>query len=147
MTILLLGVHPRTPSGIRARYAVYGLGMTIAKFSLVALDCPDAAALAAFYQQITGGEITPETEAGDWVRLHIGTGADLGFQQDLEYIPPTWPDGPPQQAHLDFDVDDLDEGEARVVAIGAVKASMQPRPESWRVFLDPAGHPFCLVKA
>ena len=31
-----------------------------------------------------------------------------------------------------------------VLAVGAVKASVQPSPDWWRVFLDPAGHPFCL---
>jgi Glyoxalase-like domain len=30
-------------------------------------------------------------------------------------------------------------------AIGASKASVQPSPESWRVLLDPAGHPFCVT--
>jgi predicted enzyme related to lactoylglutathione lyase len=120
--------------------------MTIARFSLVALDCPDPGALAAFYQKITGGEITLETEAGDWARLHTGTGADLGFQQDPDHTPPEWPDGTPQQSHLDFDVEDLDESEVRVIAIGARKSSTQPQPDDWRVFLDPAGHPFCLVK-
>ena len=48
---------------------------------------------------------------------------------------------------LDFDVDDLDVGERAVLAIGARKSPTQPRPDGWRVFLDPAGHPFCLVLA
>jgi len=121
--------------------------MSIATFSLVALDCPDPMALAGFYQQITGGVIDPQTASEDWVRLRIPGTSDLGFQQDLDHEPPSWPDGPPQQAHIDFDVPDLDEGEAAVLAIGAAKTDVQPRPDSWRVFLDPAGHPFCLVKA
>ena len=54
--------------------------------------------------------------------------------------------GSPQQAHIDFDVDDLDAAEVEILAIGARKAVGQPRPDSWRVYLDPAGHPFCLVK-
>ena len=40
---------------------------------------------------------------------------------------------------------DLDEGEAQVLALGAIKAEVQPEPDDFRVFLDPAGHPFCLV--
>ena len=43
------------------------------------------------------------------------------------------------------DVPDLDAAEQAVLAIGATKAEHQPG-ESFRVFLDPAGHPFCLVK-
>ena len=50
----------------------------------------------------------------------------------------------PQQIHLDLEVDDLDAGEAAVVALGARKHEVQPG-ETFRVFLDPAGHPFCLV--
>jgi hypothetical protein len=40
-------------------------------------------------------------------------------------------------------VDDLDDAEARALALGAAKAKMQPSPDRWRVLLDPAGHPFC----
>ena len=119
--------------------------MTIATFSLVALDCRDPRALAEFYQQILGGEIRELTASADWIRLDLTSGAALGFQLDPEHEPPGWPDGPPQQIHLDFDVADLDAAEVVVLAVGARKAEVQPRPDSWRVFLDPAGHPFCLV--
>lgn len=120
--------------------------MVIAKFSLVALDCPDPAALAAFYQSICGGRIKQETASHDWVRLEVPGGSDIGFQLDPDYRAPDWPDGLPQQAHLDLDVPDLDEGERQVLALGAVKAEVQPTPDEWRVFFDPAGHPFCLCK-
>jgi hypothetical protein len=102
--------------------------------------------LFTFYQAIGGGEIKESTASDEWVRLQIGTGADIGFQRDLSYEPPDWPDGPPQQAHLDFDVTDLEEAEQAVIALGAIKTASQPSPSAWRVFLDPAGHPFCLVK-
>lgn len=118
--------------------------MSIAKLAVVALDCPDPRALASFYMQIVGGEIRAETASADWVRLELGSGCDIGFQRDLSYRPPDWPSGSPQQAHLDFDVPDLDSAERAVIALGAVKASTQPEPSEWRVFLDPAGHPFCL---
>lgn len=121
--------------------------MPIASFALVALDCPDPRVLAAFYQKVVGGEVNAATASDDWVRLHTGAGVDLGFQRDPDYRPPVWPDGAPQQAHLDFDVPDLEEGERAVLALGAVKTESQPSPGEWRVFLDPAGHPFCLVKA
>jgi hypothetical protein len=119
----------------------------IATFSLVALDCPDARALAEFYRGIVGGEIEPLADDDTWFTLHVGAGADIAFQKVADHEPPGWPDGSPQQAHLDFDVTDLDDGEAAVLALGATKTAEQPRPDSWRVFLDPAGHPFCLVKA
>ncbi len=118
--------------------------MAIATFSLAALDCADPRSLARFYQAITGGEIKEATASDDWVRLQVPGSSDLGFQRDPDHRPPRWPDGPAQQAHLDFDVTDLDEGERAVVALGAVKADTQPSPDEWRVFVDPAGHPFCL---
>ena len=45
--------------------------------------------------------------------------------------------------HLDLIVDDLDAAEAAVIDLGATKHPDQPGT-SYRVFLDPAGHPFCL---
>ena len=45
----------------------------------------------------------------------------------------------------DVAVDDLDAAEPEVVALGAIKAADQPTPEEFRVYLDPAGHPFCTV--
>jgi hypothetical protein len=47
--------------------------------------------------------------------------------------------------HLDLSVPDLDAGEMAVLRVGAVKHAHQPAPDEFRVFLDPAGHPFCLV--
>ncbi len=121
--------------------------MTIAKLSVVALDCPDPRALAAFYLQIVGGEINEEVASEEWVRIRLDSGCDLGFQRDPNYEPPEWPNGMPQQAHLDFDVTDLDRAERDVIALGARKALTQPEPSEWRVFLDPVGHPFCLCRA
>lgn len=115
----------------------------IARFSLVALDCRDPQALAAFYSAITGWPI--EHDGGDWVQLGSGTGATIAFQLAPDHQPPVWPgDDHPQQLHLDFDVPDLDVGEEQVLALGARKAEFQPG-ETFRVYLDPAGHPFCLV--
>lgn len=110
------------------------------------IDCPDAHALATFYSMITGWPLAEQTEP-EWVQLNSGHSSTLGFQQVSGYRAPTWPtQDVPQQAHLDFVVDDLAEASARVLAIGATEASTQ-FGSSYRVFLDPAGHPFCLVAA
>ena len=45
--------------------------------------------------------------------------------------------------HLDIEVDDLETAGARAVAAGAALADFQPQDDV-RVYLDPAGHPFCL---
>lgn len=117
----------------------------VARLSCIALDCPDARSLAEFYAAITGWPISPEAD-DDWVQLDSGGAVDLAFQQVEDYQPPRWPGQErPQQAHLDLVVDDLDEGERRVLALGATKHAVQPGT-GFRVFLDPAGHPFCLVR-
>ena len=62
------------------------------------------------------------------------------------YVPPVWPAGPGDRQmlmHLDIEVDDLDAAGAHAVATGATLAEFQPQDDV-RVFLDPAGHPFCL---
>jgi catechol 2,3-dioxygenase-like lactoylglutathione lyase family enzyme len=117
--------------------------MAIADLSGVALDCRDPRALAEFYSSITGLPI--ERDDGEWVQLaSSGGGVALAFQLATDHEPPQWPSASrPQQAHLDFDVDDLDAGEQQVLALGARKAETQPGT-TFRVFLDPAGHPFCL---
>lgn len=119
--------------------------MTIARFSLVAIDCQDPVGLAEFYAAITGWEIAAADD--EWVQLGSDTGATIAFQLAPGHRPPVWPgDEHPQQMHIDFDVPDLDEGERAVLALGARKADFQPG-ETFRVFIDPAGHPFCLVLA
>jgi hypothetical protein len=111
------------------------------KLGSVAVDCPDAGKLAAFYADITGGKIT--FLHGSWATVKC-PGGRIDFQTAPAYSPPTWPDETSSmQMHLDFDVDDLDGAEARVLAAGATKFDSQPN-EHCRVYADPAGHPFCL---
>ncbi|MCZ2820291.1 VOC family protein [Modestobacter sp. VKM Ac-2977] len=62
--------------------------------------------------------------------------------------PPVWPPVAGEQRpmmHLDVQVGDLDDAVAEAVALGATLAQDQPQPDV-RVLLDPAGHPFCLVR-
>jgi catechol 2,3-dioxygenase-like lactoylglutathione lyase family enzyme len=109
------------------------------------LDAPDARTLAAFYGRLLGW--TVQREESDWVTLSApGGGAGLSFQTEAAYVKPTWPAGPgdPQMMmHLDIEVDDLDAAGAHALAAGAVLAAYQPQDDV-RVYLDPAGHPFCL---
>ena len=117
----------------------------IARLTVFALDTPDPQALAAFYRALTGWEL--DYDGGDWVKLKSDGGATLAFQLAPDHRPPTWPTGDrPLQAHLDFEVADLDASEPKVLALGATKAAYQPG-QDFRVYLDPAGHPFCLCQA
>ena len=76
---------------------------------------------------------------------HGDYASTLAFQLAPDHVPPVWPDpARPQQAHIDFDVDDLELAEQQVLALGATRAAVQPG-DDFTVFIDPAGHPFCLV--
>ncbi|MDK1347520.1 VOC family protein [Streptomyces sp. 378] len=113
--------------------------------SAITLDCADPPALAAFYQQATGLEPHPKSNA-DFAALRSEGGLSLGFQRVDGYRAPSWPDQEvPQQLHCCFRVEDLDETEARLVELGAGRPEDQPNPGRWRVLTDPAGHPFCIV--
>jgi hypothetical protein len=117
----------------------------IGRIEVFALDCTDPRGLACFYEALLGGTIV-EHPSGGWAELHTDD-AKIGFQRIDGHQPPTWPEGDtPQQAHLDILVDDLDVAEEKAMERGAVKASTQPNPNSFRVFIDPAGHPFCIVR-
>lgn len=116
--------------------------MAIASYPVTVLDCPDPKALAEFYGAMLDWRV--EQNDTDWWSIHAEYGDSLNFQQVDSYTPPHWPgQGLPQQMHLDVRVDDLDVSEAAVLELGATKHEYQPGT-TFRVFLDPAGHPFCL---
>ena len=123
------------------RMPAYRARMAIARFPSLVVDCPDPAALAAFYSALLDWKVEVKS---DWVEVRADYGQCICFQQVEGYSPPRWPgQDAPQQMHLDMVVDDLDTGEAAVLRLGATKHEQQPGT-TFRVFLDPAGHPSCL---
>ncbi|MGW7411536.1 VOC family protein [Streptomyces sp. NPDC054863] len=120
--------------------------MPVATYALVALDCQDPPALAAFYAGILGGEVKHSHE--EWWVLHVPDGHRLAFQLAPGHRPPEWPaaDHDSQQLHLDFNVPDLDAAEEQVLALGARPLDTEDRKRIFRVYADPAGHPFCLCR-
>lgn len=118
--------------------------MAIAQYPGIVIDCPEPAALATFYAAILDWTVDA---SDDWAEIRADYGQLISFQHVTDYTPPRWPGQEvPQQMHLDLNVEDLDSAEAAVLALGATKAGHQPGT-SFRVFLDPAGHPFCLCQA
>jgi predicted enzyme related to lactoylglutathione lyase len=116
--------------------------MVIARFPVVVLDCPDPQRLAEFYGALLDWPIVRDEPDMCFVRADYGDG--IGFQRVEGFNPPQWPgQDVPQQMHIDVDVDDLDIAEVAVLELGATKHEHQPGT-TFRVFLDPAGHPFCL---
>ncbi len=124
--------------------------MSIASYRHATLDCPNPVALARFYAELLGLKVEPlgkmNPEDVTWVRIQDEKDLPIiGFAKVENYVSPTWPEGPiPQQAHFEFSVTDLDSAEAKAIAMGATKHAFQPG-ETFRVYLDPVGHPFCLI--
>jgi len=118
----------------------------IGTLQAVVLDCPDPKALAAFYAELVGGTVDAEDES--WVELNRDGGQRICFQLAPDHRPPTWPDPErPQQLHLDISVPraEFDAADQRVLDLGAVRLEGdQDGARNWRVYADPAGHPFCL---
>jgi catechol 2,3-dioxygenase-like lactoylglutathione lyase family enzyme len=115
------------------------------------LDCPDPRALAEFYGRLLGWRIDEAASDDRWVELaDPAGGAPLAFQHDPGYRAPTWPDPElPQMMHLDVRVSTFAEGHERALAAGAVPLPQPPdrQDSDFRVYADPAGHPFCMCVA
>jgi catechol 2,3-dioxygenase-like lactoylglutathione lyase family enzyme len=117
----------------------------IGRLHHIVLDCPDPAALARFYSELLGWPIS--WQQPDWVVVSADQrSSGLAFQPAADYLAPDWPDpAHPQQLHLDVMVDDPDEAEPLVLALGARRLSAAGADSGSRVYADPAGHPFCLI--
>jgi hypothetical protein len=115
----------------------------IGTFEAVILDCPDPRVLASFYSELLGGEIVGYDE--NWAEVLLPNDRPLlAFQKVENYTAPAWPgQDVPQQSHIDVKVEDFEVSEAAVLAIGATKTGSDH--DGFRVYLDPAGHPFCLI--
>ena len=114
----------------------------------VTVDCQSPETLADFYQRLLGWETVSESD--DFVSLSTpGFPVRLGFQLNVDYVPPVWPEqaGLQQQMeHLDFKAANREEMRAlmkHALACGARIADDQ-FSEDWVVMIDPEGHPFCI---
>ena len=120
-------------------------GSTAGRLGSVVLECPDPLELAQFYSALLGLDID------DWRSLTAPGSSHgsstLAFRRSEQYVPATWPGTDAQDLHLDLIVDDLSSGHASVTALGAEPLDpLDPPPadnaRGWRIYADPAGHPF-----
>ena len=120
------------------------------KLSSIVIDSDNANKLSEFYQKLLGWDkkVYNHSENGDWIVLvnkEMST-TRLVFQQIDDYKKPVWPEEKNEQQqmmHLDFYSDNVDESIKRAIECGAVLAKYQSG--DWKVLIDPAGHPFCIV--
>jgi catechol 2,3-dioxygenase-like lactoylglutathione lyase family enzyme len=121
-------------------------GSPIMRIAGITIDCDDAAAMASFYAHALGGAMGHQDATGAQVAL--ADGELLLFRHVAEYRPPTWPSQEsPIQLHFEFYVDDVRLAELELQRLGATTATIQdPDDPGLTVMLDPAGHPFCIMK-
>lgn len=108
---------------------------------------PSVAFVQAVAVPTTGDWWEVASSTDDYAML---TGPDdspaLGLGRLDDYRAPSWPDTGRKQFHLDLAIDDVDAMADRAVELGATLVDPQPG-DTWKVLLDPAGHPFCLTDA
>jgi hypothetical protein len=119
--------------------------MPLVTAGFVVLDCAEPEKLAVFYEELLDGEQTKAS--AQRVEIRTADGMRLAFRRDMNATPPSWPRPENSlQAHLDFVVEDLDEAERRIVALGGrpVRTKDAAGPYEERGYADPAGHSFTL---
>jgi catechol 2,3-dioxygenase-like lactoylglutathione lyase family enzyme len=111
---------------------------------MIVLDAADPDAESAFWAGLLGGTVEG---SGRWRNIWVDGEWQLGVQHAPNHVPPDWPDGAPQQIHLDFYVDDFEAAHEQVIGLGArllKAADDRAAAAGVQVYADPAGHPFCL---
>lgn len=117
------------------------------------IDAPDLEAETAFWAAVLGGAPAnaDSGEFGQWRDVIVDGRVVLGIQHVPDLVAPTWPDPQvPQQTHLDVYVEatEVEDASAELVRLGARELDVSQSPDAvghgFRVYADPAGHPFCL---
>lgn len=119
--------------------------MTIATLKMVTLDSSDVGRDTAFWSAVLGWPVVHQQD--EYAMLVGEGGVAIGLGAVDGHEPPGWPnERGSKQFHFDLAVDDIDLAAAACVELGATFPDDQPG-ETWRVLLDPSGHPFCLTLA
>jgi predicted enzyme related to lactoylglutathione lyase len=111
---------------------------------VLVFDAADLSAESTFWAQVLNGTVEADD---DWHTVFVDGEQRLGVQLAPDHVPPEWPDGTPQQLHLDLFVDDVKVAHDEVLSLGATllkPAEDIESDEGFQVYADPAGHPFCL---
>ncbi len=118
--------------------------MRITRLTTV-FDAADIEAESRFWAGVLGGTVA--VTADDWHKVLVDGSVPVAVQLAPDHVPPQWPDGNPQQVHLDLWVEDVSEAHEHVMSVGArlLQEAQDPdEEEDFQVYASPAGHPFCL---
>ncbi|MBN9113550.1 MAG: VOC family protein [Pseudonocardia sp.] len=110
------------------------------------IDAGEPEQESAFWHQLLGGSIT---KTANHHFLQVDGHPVFVVQRAPGHVPPDWPEGRPQQMHIDLTTDDLAAADKIACAAGARRLrpmdDVDPSsPGGSRVYASPAGHPFRL---
>lgn len=110
---------------------------------VVVFDAADLDTESRFWAGVLDGTVDAED---DWHMVLVDRAPKIGVQLAPNHTPPQWPDGEPQQIHLDLWVEDIEPAHQKVLGLGAtvLQDKTDDGEAAFRVYADPAGHPFCL---
>jgi len=114
------------------------------KMQVIVFDAADLASVSTFWAGVLGGTVKTYD---DWHMVFVDDEPRIGIQHAPNHVRPDWPDGTQQQMHLDFWVEDAAEAHELVMSLGATllqAAEQTDAPDTFQVYADPAGHPFCI---
>ncbi|MBI2709535.1 MAG: VOC family protein [Actinobacteria bacterium] len=100
---------------------------------VVVFDAADLAAQSTFWAGVLGGTVDAED---DWHMVLVDGRPRVGVQLAPDHVAPGWPDGTPQQMHLDLWVDDPLAAHDHVMSLGATvlkEAEDGDAPDAFRV--------------
>jgi glyoxalase superfamily protein len=114
---------------------------------VIVFDAADVGAESGFWAAVFKGHVVADDEEFHCVLDESGSWV-IGVQHAPNHTPPEWPGGPQQQQiHLDLHVEDPQRAHDEVIDLGARVLQSAPSfttEEGHQVYVDPAGHPFCI---
>jgi hypothetical protein len=111
---------------------------------VIVFDAADLGAESSFWAGVLDGTVDAED---DWHMVLVDGRPRVGVQLAPDHVSPDWPSGTPQQIHIDLWVEDPSDSHDLVMSLGASvlkEPDDDDAPDAFRVYADPAGHPFCL---
>jgi len=124
----------------------HGRQSGLVEWMALTVDCPEPNVMADFYAALLGGTVTRRTPG---LAKVDASGGPIYFRAAPDYEPPTWPSPEvPLHQHFDYVVEDPHAAAQQLIPLGASLAAHQdPDDPDLLVMLDPAGHPFCLIRS
>jgi hypothetical protein len=112
---------------------------------VIVFDAADLQGESAFWAGILGGHVF--TDHGFHCVFDASGAWRIGVQLAPNHVAPEWPDGAPQQVHLDLHVEDPRAAHEEAIGLGARVLQSAPDLDAehgHQIYADPAGHPFCI---